>query len=121
MYHIVFDAEPHLLTINWTGHVDVAEVQRCHQELQQHLAEIKPGLRILTDLSGLGSMDFECSAQIDRIMDLFNAAGVNTIVRIIPNPRKDIGFNIMSWFHYRHGIHIMTCETVEEAKRILQP
>ena len=53
-------------------------------------------------------------------MDLFDAAGVDTIVRVIPNPRKDIGFSIMSLFHYRHGVHIMTCETMEEAKRILQ-
>jgi len=120
MYRITLDATAHLLTVSWTGHVDPASVKRCHEEVQQHLSGIKPGLRILTDLIGLESMDFACSTQIDRIMDLFDAAGVDTIVRVIPNPRKDIGFSIMSLFHYRHGVHIMTCETMEEAKRILQ-
>jgi hypothetical protein len=38
---------------------------------------------------------------------------------VIPDPRKDIGFNILSLFHYRHDIHIVTCETLEEAKRAL--
>ena len=65
-------------------------------------------------------MDFECSTQIDSIMDLFNTAGVAAIVRVIPNPRKDIGFSIMSLFHYSHGVHIMTCENMEQAKSILQ-
>ncbi|MFA6561440.1 MAG: STAS domain-containing protein [Verrucomicrobiia bacterium] len=119
MYHITLDAAARLFTISWTGHVDPEEAQCCHEEIQQHLSNIKPGFRMLTDLSDLESMDFTCSTQIDRMMDLFNKCGVETIVRVIPNPRKDIGFSIMSLFHYSHGVHIVTCKTMEEAKRIL--
>jgi hypothetical protein len=37
------------------------------------------------------------------------------VVRIIPDPRKDIGLSIMSVFHYRRGVRIVTCETLAEA------
>jgi hypothetical protein len=40
-------------------------------------------------------------------------------VRVIPDSRKDIGLNIMSLFHYRRGVRIVTCETLAEAHTIL--
>ena len=33
---------------------------------------------------------------------------------------KDIGLRIMSRFHYRPDVQIMTCETVAEAEEILK-
>lgn len=122
MHCVTSDAATHLLTINWTGHVDPEEARRCCEEVRKHLAEIPPKGRVLTDLSGLESMDHECAVHIDRIMDLFHRRGVDTVTRIIPNPCKDVGFNIMSLFHYhyRHGIHIMTCKSMEDAKRMFQ-
>jgi len=30
------------------------------------------------------------------------------VVRIIPDPRKDIGLNILSRFHYRRGSRFVT-------------
>jgi hypothetical protein len=41
------------------------------------------------------------------------------VVRVIPDPHKDIGLNILSLFHYRRGVRIVTCETLEEAMRAL--
>jgi hypothetical protein len=52
-------------------------------------------------------------------MDLCNQKGISKIVRIIPDSQKDIGFNILSLFHYRHGIPIVTCETAAEAMKAL--
>jgi len=52
-------------------------------------------------------------------MDLLNKQGVSTVVRVIPDPRKDIGFNILSLFHYRPDVQIVTCETLEEAMKVL--
>jgi hypothetical protein len=120
MYRLAIDPSVNLLAIHWTGHVDPEEAKRCGEEIRQHLSDIQPGIRILTDLSGLESMDYDCAPHIDRMMDLFNERGIDTVVRVIPNPYKDIGFSIMSLFHYRHGVHIMTCESLEEAKKILQ-
>lgn len=120
MYHAAINPSGNLHTTHWSGHVDSEEAKRCCEEIRQHLSDSRPGIRVLTDLSGLESMDYDCVSHLDRIMDLFNERGINTVVRVIPNPRKDIGFSIMSLFHYHHGIHITTCESLEEAMKILQ-
>jgi hypothetical protein len=52
-------------------------------------------------------------------MDSCDARGITMVVRIIPDPRKDIGLNIMSLFHYRRGVRFVTCETIEEAQAVL--
>ena len=52
-------------------------------------------------------------------MDMFNEKGVSEIIRIIPDPRRDIGLQIMSYFHYRGDVRIVTCETVDEAMNLL--
>ena len=120
MYRLAIDLPSNIFAVHWTGHVDTEEAKRCCEEIQQHLSQVQPGIRSVTDLSGLESMDYDCVQYIDRIMDFFNQRGITTVVRIIPNPYKDIGFGIMSLFHYGHGVHIMTCESQEEAKKILQ-
>jgi len=53
------------------------------------------------------------------MMDLCNKKGVETVVRVIPDPHKDIGLNIMSLFHYRRRVRVVTCQTLEEARRVL--
>ena len=52
-------------------------------------------------------------------MDLCNRKWISKVVRFIPDPEKDIGFNILSLFHYRRGIPIVTCESLKEAASIL--
>jgi hypothetical protein len=41
------------------------------------------------------------------------------VVRIIPDPSKDIGLNILSIVHYRGTVQVITCETALEAWRVL--
>jgi hypothetical protein len=52
-------------------------------------------------------------------MDLCDKKGAAAVVRVIPDPQKDIGLNIMSIFHFRRRVRISTCETMEEALRQL--
>lgn len=120
MHHCAFDATNDLFSVSWSGHVTPDEVKLFYREVQQHLPEMKPGFRLLNDLSDLESMDFKCSVEIPPIMELFNAAGVAVIARVIPNRRKDVGFGIMSLFHYRPEVRSMVCETREEAEKALQ-
>jgi hypothetical protein len=42
------------------------------------------------------------------------------VVRVIPDPRRDIGLKIMSAFHYRGDVKIVTCETLAQADEILE-
>ena len=120
MHHCAFDATKQLFSVSWSGHVTPDEVKQFYLEVQQHLPEMKPGFRLLNDLSDLETMDFKCSVEIPPIMELFNAAGVSSIVRVIPNRRKDVGFGIMSLFHYRPEVRSRVCETREEAEKALQ-
>jgi len=75
---------------------------------------------MLTDLSGMASMDIACMPFIKNNMDFCNRRGISKVVRVIPDPEKDIGLNILSLFHYRRGIAIVTCANLEEAKEALE-
>jgi hypothetical protein len=65
-------------------------------------------------------MDVGCVADIRQIMKLLDKRGIAMVARVIPDPRKDIGLNILSLFHYRKGVRILTCATMEEAVRWLE-
>ena len=44
--------------------------------------------------------------------------GVAEVVRVIPDPQKDIGLNILSVFHYSRRVRIVTCESLAEAEEL---
>ena len=119
MYEVKLDNTKKLLTITYAQKVSPEETKRCEQELRTVLANQESGFCLLTDMSGLEAMDLACVTDIRRVMDLLNKKGVEKVVRVVPDPRKDIGLNIMSLFHYRRGVRIVTCETMEEAMKSL--
>ena len=83
------------------------------------LDDMPPGFRLLADLSGLQSMDLACAPFIAKVMDRCNERGVKKVIRIIPDPRKDIGFSIMSVFHYDRHVRILTFDNLAEAEEAL--
>jgi len=113
------DVERALLTVIYCGHVVPEEFGPAMGEIREGLGKLQPGFRLLTDLGGLEAMDYACASLVDQAMDLINAAGVAVVVRIVPDPKKDIGFRVMSMFHYGPGVGIVTVETMEEAMRAL--
>jgi len=119
MFQAKVDKAKNLLKISYSQHVGSEDTERGEEELPVLLADLRPGFRVLTDLSTLESMDLACVPHINNLMDLCNEKGVNMIVRVIPDPHKDIGLNIMSLFHYSRRVRMVTCETVAEAMNIL--
>jgi hypothetical protein len=119
MFKVDVDKEANLLSFHYAGQVGVAELQEREREIQLALADLQPGFRLLTDLTNLESMDLKCVPQINKVMDLCNKQGVSLIVRVIPNPQKDIGLTIMSLFHYHRRVHIVTCKSISEANQAL--
>lgn len=113
------DTTRNLLRMSYRGHVAAAEMKVFAESLEGLLPKLKKGFTILTDLSCLDSMELDCLSELTRAMDRFKALGVGTVVRIVPDPRKDIGFNILSVVHYRRDVRIATCMTAEEAERLL--
>jgi hypothetical protein len=45
---------------------------------------------------------------------------VSKVIRIIPDPRKDIGLRILSLFHYDRGVRILTFHDRNEAEKALE-
>jgi len=119
-FEIQSDALPDLVRIRYFGHVTPAGVKDCLAEVERLLPKTRPGFMTLTDLSELESMDLDCVPHLTKIMDLCRAKGIGTVVRVIPDPDKDIGFNILSIVHYRRGVKIVTCETLAEAERAIR-
>jgi len=114
------DSSTNRLYTLFQGKVENAALQKEVPEFTRLLKSVRPGFWLITDLTALESMDMGCEQTIRVIMDLSRAHGVGTVVRIVPDPRKDIGFNILGRFHYGAEVKIITCETREEAEHAMR-
>jgi hypothetical protein len=114
----VSDAE-RLIKIIWSGQVDSDEMRRCAEEIGVATSKIQPGFRVLADMTDLKWMDYAGASYIGSVMDLCVIKQVEHVVRVIPDPRKDIGLNIMSHFHYGSKIRVTNCENLADAMRRL--
>src|SRR5205814_10601076 len=74
-----------------------------------------PGLRVLTDFRWLERMDPAAAVPLAEIMDALAEKDVAAVVRVVPDPHKDIGLNILSQFHYGPQIKLVTFESLAEA------
>jgi hypothetical protein len=119
MFTIESDATRNRLVIRYEGFVSAAEMRAGVPKIEAALAALRPGFQLLTDLSGLSEIEVEAAGTIKQVMDLCRQHGIARVVRAIPDPKRDIGFNIMSHFHYRRGVGIITCETLAEAQAAL--
>ena len=108
-----------LLSLRYIGQVQADELGRAELDLRALVTELPAGFRVLVDLSLLEAMDLKCLPELGRFMELLDQAGVGVVVRVIPNPAKDIGFNILTVFHYPRHPQIITCESMVEAERHL--
>ena len=108
-----------LLYLSYIQQVGVEELKEGRTDIVALLAELRPGFRLVADLCWLENMDVNCATEIGKVMELCEQKGVGLVVRIIPNPEKDIGMSILSLFHYRRHPRIVTCKSVAEAGKLL--
>jgi hypothetical protein len=83
------------------------------------LQDVAPGFRLLADYRCLESMDPATSRHVAEIMDALAQKQVASVTRVIPDPHKDIGLNILSQFHYGPEIRISTFQTLADALQSL--
>lgn len=114
MHQLEFNQHKRLLSLTYSGTVEFEEAKRCRAEIEAMLPAIGPGFTLLTDLSGLDTMDYACVDEVRAMMDTFREHGVAHVVRVIPDRRKDIGFTIMSYFHYGRGVTVQTVDTLAD-------
>ena len=108
-----------LLCIQYIGQVRAEEFQQNRADFSVQLGELSAGFNLLADFSALESMALECGPELGRIMESVGQAGVGLVVRVIPDPTKDIGMNILAKFHYPQQPRSVTCEKLSEAARAL--
>jgi anti-anti-sigma regulatory factor len=113
------DALRNLFIIRYHSHVTAQETRARIEPMKLALDKMRAGFGILVDFSDLTTMDADCAPHIREIMDHANARPVKAVVRVIPDPHRDIGMQIMSRFHYGQQVQIATATTVSEAMKML--
>ena len=119
MFIIKSDIKRNLLHIQYLGHFDAKQGPAFCACVQKEVSGLRKGFRIISDLSELNTMDISAAPFVEQAMDICNEHGVGMIYRIISNPDKDIGFNIMSSFHYSQDVKILNFKSPEEANHHL--
>jgi hypothetical protein len=119
MFSIEADKSKRLVVISVAGHVTAEEAKEAAQKIREILVDIAPGFRALSDFRWLESMQTAASPYVAEIMDAMAKKKVSSVVRVISDPRKDIGLNILSQFHYGPETRTVTFETLADALQSL--
>ena len=114
MYSVESNRSKRLLVISAAGRVTKKEVESVALRVREMMKEITPGFRVLTDFRWLERMDPAAAVPLAEIMDTLAEKDVAAVVRVIPDPHKDIGLNILSQFHYGPQIKLVTFESLAE-------
>ena len=66
MFQAEANKAKNLLKISYAQHVGPEDTQRGEERIPALLADLRPGFRLLTDLSALESMDLACLPYIEE-------------------------------------------------------
>src|SRR5207253_465949 len=101
MFSVETNKAKRLLVISAAGHVSKEEVKHAAEQVREALRDVAPGSRVLTDFRWLESMRPAAAPYIAEIMDALAEKQVASVIRIIPDPGKDIGIGAsqLLFFH----------------------
>ena len=119
MFVVETDTTRQLLVLSIAGTVTADESKETLARVREKLAETEPGFVALIDFRWLESMSADAAPSVTQIMDAFAAKKVSAVVRVMPDPHRDIGLNILSPFHYGPEVRLMTFETLADAIQAL--
>jgi hypothetical protein len=119
MFVVEADTTRQLLVLSVAGTVTVDEAKETVARVRERLQEMAPGFVALADFRWLESMATGAAPFVAEIMDAFAAKKVSAVVRVMPDPHRDIGLNILSSFHYGPEVRLMTFETLADAIQAL--
>jgi hypothetical protein len=115
MYAVELDRSKRLLVISAAAVVTAEEAEMAVKQVRDLLRDIAPGFHAFADFRWLESMDPAAMRHIAQIMDALAEKNVASVTRVMPDPHKDIGLNILSQFHYGTDVKIATFETLADA------
>jgi hypothetical protein len=119
MYSVEIDRSKRLLVISALQQVAAEQARVAAKEVRELLRDVVPGFRVLADFRWLESMDSAAAPHVAEIMETLTEKGVASVTRVMPDPHKDIGLNILSQFHYGPEIQIATFESFADALQSL--
>jgi hypothetical protein len=120
MIKVSYDAEHNAVVIVFEGEIDAAQVENAFIDIEMIMPRCSKGFKVLADFSPVSATEPEVQGELEKAMDLFNAQGVTEILRVLPDPDLDIGFDIMSRSHYSRQVQIHTLRSMDEARAFLQ-
>ena len=115
MTNVRYDDQLNTVILEFEGTVDAAQAERLFSDIEKVVPTPGKGFVLLVDFSLAETMEIAVKQQIEKAMELFSARGVTEILRVLPDPDMDIGFNIMSRSRYRTDARILTLRSREEA------
>jgi anti-anti-sigma regulatory factor len=115
MYVVEIDQSKRLLVISAVQRVTAEQAKHVAQQIRKLLEDVPPGFHVLADFRWLDWMDSAAAHHVAEIMDALAEKQVASVTRVMPDPHKDIGLNILSRFHYGPGIQVTTYETLADA------
>jgi hypothetical protein len=119
MYSVEIDRSKRLLVISAMQRVTAEQAKLAAKQVRELVRDVAPGFRVLADFRWLELMDAAAAPHVAKIMDTLAEKGVSSVTRVMPDPHKDIGLNILSQFHYGPEIQIATFETLADAVQSL--
>ena len=118
MFDAIINKKGTLLVVHFSEIVDRDQTRQTVECVRQLIKNVQPSFTVITDLGRVTHMDFECTEDIGQIMDLCNTAKVARVFRVIPNEGVDIGWKILSHFHYdQEAVQINTYPTFYQAMK----
>jgi hypothetical protein len=119
MYAVELDQSKRLLVISAAQRVTAEQARQAVQQVRELLQDVAPGFRVLADFRWLESMDPTTARHVAEMMDVIAQKKVASVTRVMPDPHKDIGLNILSQFHYGPEIQVATFQTLADALQSL--
>jgi hypothetical protein len=113
------DVARNLLRTRYTGHPTTPDLEAGVAKIRAALRQLKPGFTILADWSKIEGMELDSVPYVAEIMEMARTHGVALIVRVLPEPSKDIGINILSATRLGGFARIVTADDLEEAERLI--
>jgi anti-anti-sigma regulatory factor len=119
MYALELDQSKRLLVISAAQKITAEEAKMAARRIREVLQDVAPGVCVLADFRWLESMDSAAARHIADMMDALAEKKIASVTRVMPDPHKDIGLNILSQFHYGPDVAITTFETLADAVQSL--
>ena len=116
MINVTYDSKHNTIIVELAGKIDLAQGEQLYSAIQKSVPKDGKGFKILTDLTGIETVDPKIKGSIQKLMEFCDKQGVTEVLRAIADPSQDIGLNIMSLFHYSKKVTILTFQSREEAQ-----